>query len=460
MKVAFVKLIRRGVMVIAVVLLLVSIALQVALARVTPKPPPIAAGLDLDQPGPGHGTRDGGLWLVWLSGPAEVRGADMWRLLSPSMRQIDAAMHDTFTHVIPSRFMRGAIEIAGRLFGGHLHEDIPEEVQREIVGQMHAYEDPFGDGGGKFPRFMAYLAIHDIAQTIEKSPLIACSGFAVTPADTTSGGTIVGRNFDFEAGRVFDEQKAVIVQAVPGKLRTVSIAWPGMNGIVTGLNEARVYISVNAARSDDEAPRGEPVSLMLRDVLESAHSAEEAVAMLQKAKVRVADLYLVADKNKAFVVEKTPRRFAVREAAPTITVTNHFLTPELRAEKRNLALEKKTTSLPRYARLDELVNQRNERFDIRAAQLVLRDRTSADGTPYPVGDRRAIDGYIATHGVLVDFGRDAMWVSEAPHLSGAWLGLDLKALFAGEVKEVERLPPDPDSLALGHDIGYRVPAQQ
>ena len=196
----------------------------------TPRPPAVAAGIDLDAPGPGHAERDQNVWFAWLSGPAEVRGADMWRLLGPQMRQIDATMHDTFAHVIPSRPLRAAIEIAGRLFGRHLREDIPEEVQREIVGQMHAYDDPFDDGGGKFPRFMAYLALHDLAQTIEKSPLIACSGFAVTPPAVEIGWhrhrsklRLRGRS------RVFDEQKAVIIQHVPGKLQTaMSVAWPGM----------------------------------------------------------------------------------------------------------------------------------------------------------------------------------------------------------------------------------------
>src|SRR5262249_48674851 len=156
-------------------------------------------------------------------------------------------------------------------------------------------------------------------------------------------------------------------------LRTASVAWPGMNGIVTGVNEARVYISVNAARSDDEGARGEPVSLIVRDTLERAHSAEEAVTVLEEAKVRVADLYLVADKSHAFVVEKTPRRFSVRPAAPTLAVTNHFLAPELRGEKRNQALEKKTTSRDRDARLDALVNGAHQPLDARAAQAILRD---------------------------------------------------------------------------------------
>jgi hypothetical protein len=194
-------------------------------------------------------------------------------------------------------------------------------------------------------------------------------------------------------------------------------------------------------------------------VLENAPSAEAAVQHLEQARVRVADMYLIADPHHAYVLEKTPRRFAVREAAPSVAVTNHFLTPELREEKRNQKLEARTTSLDRYARLDALVNQRKGPADVHDGLAILRDRTSAQGTPYALGDRHALDGYIATHGALVDFGRDVLWVSQAPHLSGEWMGVSLEALFAGTVREAERLPSDPDALSLGKAIGYRAPNQ-
>lgn len=443
----------------AMLVIVAAVTVKLALYHYRSEPPLPTPGVDSSKPGPGHAAHVGSVWFVWLSGPPEIRGADMWRLVGPEMVKIDATMHETFKQVVPSFFLRQTISLVGQFFSRHLTEDIPVDIQREIVGQMQSYADPFDDGGGKFPRFLAYLALHDLAQTIEKSPLIACTGFAMTGASSKSGGTLVGRNFDFEAGRVFDEQKAVIVQQAKGMLATVSVAWPGMNGIVTGINQARVYISVNAARSDDESARGTPVSLIVREVLEKARTAEDAVEFLEQAHVRVADLYLIADPRHAYVLEKTPARFAVRTAAPTIAVTNHFLDSQLRAEKRNQKLESHTTSLDRYARVDQLVNQRKTPADARDGLSILRDRTSSQGAPWALGDRHAIDGYIATHGVLVDFGRDILWISQAPHLSGEWLGVELAPLLAGEVREAERLPSDPDALALGKNIGYRAPNQ-
>ncbi|HEU4538972.1 MAG TPA: C45 family peptidase, partial [Polyangiaceae bacterium] len=341
---------------------------------------------------------------------------------------------------MPSWPMRQAIVAFGRIAARNLGEDIPVDIQREIVGQVHAYDDPFDDVGGKFSRFLSYLALHDLAQTIERSPLIACSAFAVLGPASASGGTLLGRNFDFEAGRVFDEEKAVTVFAPEHKHRFATVAWPGMNGVVTGVNERRVWVSVNAARSDHESGRGTPVSLLIRQVLETADDAEHAARLLREAHTRVADLYLVGDRGHAFLVEKTPERSALR--APErdrLVVANHFLDPALRAEARNQTLERQTSSVVRFERLRQRVADADAPLDVPGALSVLRDRTSPRGERYPVGDRRAIDGYIATHGVIADLGRDALWVSRPPHLSGAWLGVKLGPLFEGRVEPVEEL---------------------
>ncbi len=433
-------------------------ALSLAVSRSAIEPPATTA--DLSAPGPGRRERVDGVWFFWLSGPPEVRGADMYRLSGEAMGRIDRSMHQTFAEVVPSWPMRKAIEAFGRIAARDLGEDIPLEIQREIVGQVYAYDDPFGDAGGKFSRFLSYLALHDLAQTIEKSPLIACSAFAVTGPASASGGTLLGRNFDFEAGRIFDEEKSVSVFAPGRGHRFATVAWPGMNGVVTGVNERRVWVSVNAARSDDESGRGLPVSLLVRHVLEAADDAEHAARLLREARTRVADLYLVGDRSRAFVVEKTPARAALRgPERDRLVVANHFLDPALRAEARNLALERQTTSLVRFERLRQLVAEAEGPLDVPGALAVLRDRTSPAGERYPVGDRRAIDGYIATHGVLADFGRDALWVSRAPHLSNGWLGVKLGPLFEGRVEPVEGLPADEESLREGAAIGYRAPGR-
>jgi len=47
----------------------------------------------------------------------------------------------------------------------------------------------------------------------------------------------------------------------------------------------------------------------------------------------------------------------------------------------------------------------------------------------PLGDRRAIDARIATHGVVMDATARVMWVSEGPHLSGRFIRFDIGRLL-------------------------------
>jgi hypothetical protein len=55
----------------------------------------------------------------------------------------------------------------------------------------------------------------------------------------------------------------------------------------------------------------------------------------------------------------------------------------------------------------------------------------------PLGDRRAIDALIATHGVVADTTARVLYVSVGPHLSGRFVGVDLLA---------PDVPPSPATL--------------
>ena len=91
--------------------------------------------------------------------------------------------------------------------------------------------------------------------------------------------------------------------------------------MVTGLNAEGIYVSVNAA-----AHRGQgqatacPVELLLREVLESAHTLDEAIALVSKRPVLVPDFYLVGDgkTGESAVIERSPD--AHRGAAHARTV--------------------------------------------------------------------------------------------------------------------------------------------
>ena len=76
------------------------------------------------------------------------------------------------------------------------------------------------------------------------------------------------------------------------------------------------------------------------------------------------------------------------------------------------------------------------------AVAMLRDHDCAKGISCKLGDRREIDALIATHGIVADTTDRVLWVSAGPHLSGAFVRFDLKAIFAPGHDPANDPPPE------------------
>jgi hypothetical protein len=205
-----------------------------------------------------------------------------------------------------------------------------------------------------------------------------------------------------------------------------------MVGAVSGLNAEGIACALNASASDDDATCGEPVSLVVRDVLERSHTLDEAVAIIRAAPVFVSDSYVLASgrEDRTLVVEKSPGRCAVRDAKDgLLLVANHFLAPEFAGDKTNGRRRSDATTEERMARLDELTAPLRGQLDASSALSVLRDRRGPGGEDVGLGDRGAIDALIATHSVIIDATDRVLWVSCAPHTLGRYLRVPLDAIL-------------------------------
>ena len=96
---------------------------------------------------------------------------------------------------------------------------------------------------------------------------------------------------------------------------------------------------------------------------------------------------------------------------------------------------------------------------------MLRDRKGVGGSPLPLGNRRAIDALIATHGVVMDATARVLWVSEGPHLVGRFVRFDLARLLDPSFTPTSadpldrRYPPGPDLHERGATRPGRRPAR-
>jgi hypothetical protein len=225
-----------------------------------------------------------------------------------------------------------------------------------------------------------------------------------------------------------------------------------MTGVVTGVNAKRLYVSLNAARTDQPLREGVPVVFLVRELLERADSVAAALALLKEQQVMAAQALLIASgaSGEAVVVELAPGKLAVRRMEQGwIGVTNHFLHRSFAGDGRNDRLRRYSTSDARYRRLAQLLRRHARRMDPLTAALILRNRTDVDDEPLPLGHPRAIDALRTTHSVVVDVSDLVLWVSTGPALLGAYAAIDLKPLFGLAPSAIEALKPIPADPLLG-----------
>jgi hypothetical protein len=187
----------------------------------------------------------------------------------------------------------------------------------------------------------------------------------------------------------------------------------------------------------------------LRRLLVHARSTDEAVRLLGETDALVSHLVILSDAaGHAVAVERIPGAapFA-RELGDRAAVTNHLEGP-FASDEKNQRVRAESSTLPRRARGDELVEKLGHPATAEDAVALLRDRGGAAGLSLPLGDRRAIDALIATHGVVMETGNRTLWVSEAPHLLGRFVAFDLARLLgngdaAEDLGSLRSVPPDP-----------------
>ena len=197
-----------------------------------------------------------------------------------------------------------------------------------------------------------------------------------------------------------------------GKIPFASVAWPGLVGVVSGMNAEGVAVVVHGGRAGETRTQGEPVVHALRAVLSGARSSEAALALLAARPPLVSHIVVLSDASgHAVKVERTPGKpDHVILLADAAAVTNHFNGPAA-GDPKNLTVLSRTSTLARKARADELVAQVSRPVTVASAVTLLR----AHGAwpPAALGDRDAIDDD-CTHGVVMSSASVAV-VSVEPH---------------------------------------------
>ena len=425
------------------------------IAAVSGEPTTSPQDPDLRVLGDAYARHRGKILEVRLSGSPEQIGHQHGRLLYPQMVENEGTLYGQFSYYVPFPPARWLIMDISRLQFRGIDRGMPEARRREIAAQAAAFRpDLYDDTLPTYHRFIFLQSLYDIALSFEHSPLLGCTSFALTGDAGEGGHTVLARNFDFEAGPIFDEKKAVFLVFEEGRIPYASVSWPGLVGAVTGMNAEGLALVVHGGRARSPSASGEPVVHTMRDLLAMARTAREAIEILKARAPMVSHIVMLADATgDVAIVERAPGEpLHVRRGSGKVPLTNHFEGP-LAADPANRTVEAVTSTRPRRIRLDEILANLPKGASVEQIVGVLRDRKGIGGTALPLGSRRALDALIATHSVVMDTTGRALWVSEGPHLVGRYVRFDLGQLLApgfqpGSPEQVTAVPED-DLLKSG-----------
>jgi len=233
-------------------------------------------------------------------------------------------------------------------------------------------------------------------------------------------------------GDHFSENKIVSFESPAGSVKFMYVTWGGFIGVVSGMNEKGLTVTINAAKSDIPSAAATPVSLVAREILQYAENIAEAFAIAKKRKMFVSESFLIgsAEDGKAVIIEKTPDSVGLYDPGKNeIICANHFQSKELAGLRSNRIQIRQSASDYRYHRVQELLAATNKNTIGQTVQI-LRDRAGLENTDIGLGNEKAVNQLIAHHSIIFEPQKKRVWVSTGPWQLGGFVCYDLDKVFS------------------------------
>ena len=396
---------------------------------------------------------ESGLWELFVKGDAFQRGEAIGKLSSDLLHYQEKVFVDQIREIVPSdsylKFLRFFIV----LFNRHLGENVLEEYRDEIYGISLSCTHEYDFIGTPYERQLNYHSAHDLGHAMQDYMLVGCSSFATWGTQSADSSLLIGRNFDFYVGDAFAENKQVAFYTPDQGYKFASVGWPGMIGVLSGMNETGLTVTINAAKSAVPTGSATPISILTREILQYASTIDEAFAIAQKRKTFVSESILIgsAKDGKAAIIEKSPEKTVLFKGkeADRLICTNHYQSEEFSKDERNMENIRTSDSPYRFARLEELINE-NMPIDASKAASILRNHKGLQDADLGLANEMAINQFIAHHSVIFQPEKRLMWVSTSPWQCGKYIAYDLNKIFN-------------DTINLQHEIyssNLTIPADE
>jgi isopenicillin-N N-acyltransferase like protein len=392
---------------------------------------------------------DEGIWVVYIEGEPYERGLAYGALCEKLIRDQEVIFIGQIQEMIPSDFFLNFLKFFVAWFNKDMEEYVPLEYQQEIYGVSRSFSDDFDWVAPKYHRVINYHAAHDIGHALQELAVVGCTSFGASGSYSTDSTLIVGRNFDFYMGPEFAKQRLLsIVKPAEGYAYS-SYSWAGLMGVVSGMNEVGLTVTINAAKSDLPTGAKDPISILAREVLQYASTIEEAVEICNKREVFVSESLMIGSTkdNRTAILEKSPMKFGVYDPHTELVVcSNHYQSDFYADDPANQANIVESDSPYRFELMKGLLEKKAP-LDPQDAIAILSETLGQKDKDIGLGNQKSINQLIGHHAIIFKPAQQLFWISNYPNQIGGMQAFHLQELLAKKVDDDTSL--DIDSLRLG-----------
>jgi hypothetical protein len=384
---------------------------------------------------------ESGLYELYIEGDPYERGIANGRLTEELVHYQEQVFTDQIHRLVPNGFYLEMLKFFVGWFNRDLPDNVTDEYKQEIFGVSQAASTEFNDIARPYQRILNYHAAHDIGHALQNMSLVGCSSFATWDDKSEDGTLIIARNFDFYVGDDFARDKIIAFYKPSQGFKFMMITFGGMTGVLSGMNDQGLTVTINAAKSDIPQASATPVSLVAREILQYASTIKEAHAIAKKRKMFVAESFLIgsAKDGKASLIEKTPEAIDSYESSGNYIIsTNHFQGDTLGSTQVNLDHVKTSASKYRFDRVHQLL-ERQGRNSVSKSVAILRNQLGMDDKDIGLGNERAINQLVAHHAVVFQPEQQLAWISIGPWQLGRFVCYDLNKVFGYKPKRNEEI---------------------
>ena len=375
------------------------------------------------------------IWELYVKGNPLQLGYNYGALTQNLMQKQEEIFFSKVETFVPSKFKQNLLRGFLKWYNRKMYLNIRDDFQAELYGLSQYSSDHYNFIAPKFQRNMYLHGAHDIGHAMQDLMVVGCTSLAVWNENSEDGDLLIGRNFDFYVGDDFAKNKMVEFVEPENGIPYLSVSWPGMIGVVSGMNKEGISVTINAGKSRIPMAAKTPVSLVTREILQFAKTIDDAIAIARKRKVFVSESILVGSANdkKAVIIEVSPKNFGVYDAANSSKVlcTNHFQSEAYKNDKKNQKHIVESHSEYRYEKLQELL-QENPKLNPEKMASILRDQSGLKGEKIGFGNEKAINQLLAHHAVIFSTEKRLVWVSANPYQLGEFVCYDLNKIFSAE----------------------------